>query len=433
VELPKKQGKSELAAAIALYLLIADGEQAAEIYGCANDRKQAGIVFDVARDMVLMNPTLKKVCKIVESQKRIIFLPTRSYYSAMSAEVSTKYGLNVHGCIFDELLGQRDRELYDVMTSGSGAARKQPLNFVITTAGRDRTSVCWDMHMKALDIMEGRKVDSTFYPVVYTAPDDCDWTSEEVWKAVCPSLGKTVTLEFMRNQCESAKQDAAEEMNFRQFFLCQWVYAPVRWLPMDKYDLGADPIDMDALKKRKCYGGLDLAATTDIAAFVLMFPPENDDDKYILLPFFWIPGENIPKRVKNHHVPYDTWAKGGHLNATDGYIIQYDFIEQKIIDLRSEYDIEAVAYDEWGAHQMIQRLERLDGIEYVAMRQGYKSLSPPSKEMMRLVLDEKIQHGGHPVLRWMFNNVFIETDAAGNIKPSKEKASENFAAFFKRQ
>jgi phage terminase large subunit-like protein len=155
-----------------------------------------------------------------------------------------------------------------------------------------------------------------------------------------------------------------------------------------------------------------------------MFPPENDDDKYILLPFFWIPGENIPKRVKNHHVPYDTWAKGGHLNATDGYIIQYDFIEQKIIDLRSEYDIEAVTYDEWGAHQMIQRLERLDGIEYVAMRQGYKSLSPPSKEMMRLVLDEKIQHGGHPVLRWMFNNVFIETDAAGNIKPSKEKASE---------
>ena len=184
VELPKKQGKSELAAAIALYLLIADGEQAAEIYGCANDRKQAGIVFDVARDMVLMNPTLKKVCRIVESQKRIIFLPTRSYYSAMSAEVSTKYGLNVHGCIFDELLGQRDRELYDVMTSGSGAARKQPLNFVITTAGRDRTSVCWDMHMKALDIMEGRKVDSTFYPVVYTAPDDCDWTSEEVWKEV---------------------------------------------------------------------------------------------------------------------------------------------------------------------------------------------------------------------------------------------------------
>jgi len=225
-----------------------------------------------------MNPTLRKVCKIIESQKRILFPPTRSYYSAMSAEVTTKYGLNVHGCIFDELLGQRDRELYDVMTSGSGAARRQPLNFVITAAGRDRTSICWEMHTKAMDIIEGRKIDTTFYPVVFSAPDDADWTCEEVWKSVCPSLGKTVSLEFMRNQCESAKQDSAEEMNFRQFFLCQWIYSAQRWLDMEKYDKGKEPIDLEQLKGRKCYGGLDLASSSDIAALVLVFPPENEDD-----------------------------------------------------------------------------------------------------------------------------------------------------------
>jgi len=424
VELPKKQGKSELAAAIALYLLCADNEEGAEIYGCANDRKQAGIVFDVAKDMVLMNPTLRKTCKTIESQKRILFFPTRSFYSAMSAEVTTKYGLNVHGCIFDELLGQRDRELYDVMTSGSGAARRQPLNFVITTAGRDRTSICWDIHSKAVDIIEGRKIDSTFYPVVYCAPDDADWTDEEVWKATCPSLSKTVSMEFMRNQCESAKQDAAEEMNFRQFFLCQWIYSATRWLPMDKYDKGKEPINVEALKGRKCYGGLDLASTNDIAAFVLVFPPDDAQGKYVILPFFWIPGENIPKRVRNHRVPYDRWVREGHLNATEGNVIHYEFIEQKILDLRGIYEIQEVAYDPWGATQMIQRLENMSGIDYVRFRQGYQSLSPPSKEMFRLVLDEKIQHGGHPVLRWMFNNVFIETDAAGNIKPSKEKSSE---------
>ena len=184
------------------------------------------------------------------------------------------------------------------------------------------------------------------------------------------------------------------------------------------------PIDMDALKGRKCYGGLDLASTDDIAAFVLVFPPDDTTEHYIVLPFFWIPSDNISKRVKKHHVPYDRWVKDGFLSVTEGNIIHYEFIEQKILDLRSVYEIKEVAFDDWGAAQMIQRLQDMTGIEYISFRQGFKSFSSPSKEMMRLVLDSKIQHGGHPVLRWMFNNVFIETDAAANIKPSKDKSSE---------
>ena len=423
-EIPKKQGKSELAAAIALYLLCADGEEGAEIYGCANDRSQAGNVFEVARDMVLLNPTLRRICKINESQKRIMFPPTRSYYQAMSAEVNNKFGLNVHGCIFDELLGQPDSKLYDVMTKGSGASRKQPLNFVITTAGEDRTSICWKEHSKAVDLLEGRKIDSTFYPVAYSAPDDADWTDEEVWKAVNPSIGYTVPLEFYQDTCASAKQDTAEEMYFRQYYLNQWIYSAKRWLPMDKYDKGADPIDMEALKGRDCFGGLDLASTDDIAAFVLVFPPDNTTDRYIVLPFFWIPGDNIPRRVKKHHVRYDEWARDGFLNTTEGNIIHYEFIEEKILELGKIYNIKNVAFDPWGATQMIQRLEGMGKIKYVEFHNGIKSLSPPSKELYRLVLDEKIQHGGQPVLRWMFNNVYVETDAAANIKPAKDKSYE---------
>ena len=231
VEICKKAGKSELAAAIALYMLCADREEGAEIYGCANDRQQASIVFDVARDMVIQNEYLSERIKIIESQKRLVYMPTRSIYQALSSEVASKYGYNVHACIFDELLGQSNRKLYETMTQGSGAARKQPLNFVITTAGSDRNSICYEVHQKALDILSGRKADPTFYPVVYSAPETADWTDPQVWKNANPSLGRTVDLEFYQNRCNSAKENPAEEIQFRQFHLCQWTNTAVRWMP----------------------------------------------------------------------------------------------------------------------------------------------------------------------------------------------------------
>ena len=423
VELPKKSGKSELAAAIALYMLCADGEEGAEIYGCANDRKQASIVFDVARDMVLQCPALLRRVKLVESQKTIVFRPTRSKYVALSSEVASKYGYNVHACIFDELLGQPNRKLYDVMTKGSGAARKQPLNFVITTAGSDKNSICYEVHAKAVDILEGRKVDPTFYPVVYSAPTDVDWTSRKLWYAVNPSLGKTVDEEFYRSSCESAKQNPAEEMQFRQFFLCQWTSSAVRWMPMAKWDKCAFAVDPAALEGRVCYGGLDLSSTTDITAFVLVFPPEDEADKYIILPYFWLPEETLDLRVRRDHVPYDVWERQGHIHTTEGNVVHYGFIETFIEELGTKYNIREIAFDRWGATQMVQNLEGL-GFTVVPFGQGYKDMSPPTKELMRLTLDEKLAHGGHPVLRWMVDNIFIRTDPAGNITPDKEKSTE---------
>ena len=425
VEICKKAGKSELAAAVALYMLAGDGEEGAEIYGCANDRQQASIVFDVAKDMVLQCPALLKRIKIVESQKRLVYLPTRSIYQALSSEVASKYGYNVHACIFDELLGQPNRKLFDVMTKGSGAARKQPLNFVITTAGSDKNSICYEVHSKAVDILEGRKHDPTFYPVVYSTPPEADWTDPRVWKAVNPSLGKTVDMEYYRAACESAKQNPAEEMQFRQFHLCQWTNSTVRWMPMDKWDACAFPVDPESLRGRACYGGLDLSSTTDITAFVLVFPPEPDDEngRYEILPFFWLPEEAVDLRVRRDHVPYDLWARQGLVHTTEGNVIHYGYIEEFIEELGTKYNIREIAFDRWGAVQMTQNLEGL-GFTVVPFGQGYKDMSPPTKELMKLTLEGKLAHGGHPVLRWMVDNVTIRSDPAGNIKADKEKSTE---------
>ena len=423
IEIPKKQGKSELGAALALNMLINDDEWKAEVYSCASDRQQAAIVFDVAVDMVRQNPTLSRLIKIIPSTKRMVYQPTGSIYQVLSSEVASKYGYNVHACIFDELLGQPNRKLFDVMTKGSGAARKQPLNFVITTAGSDKNSICYEVHSKALDILEGRKHDSTFYPVVYSTPTDADWTDPKVWKAVNPSLGKTVDIEYYKTACESAKQNPAEEMQFRQFHLCQWTSATTRWMPMDKWDACAFPVDPERLRGRVCYGGLDLSSTTDITAFVLVFPPDDEDGKYEILPFFWLPEDSIDLRVRRDHVPYDTWAQQGLVYTTEGNVIHYGYIEEFIEELGTKYNIREIAFDRWGAVQMTQNLEGL-GFTVVPFGQGYKDMSPPTKELLKLTLEGKLAHGGHPVLRWMVDNVTIRSDPAGNIKADKEKSTE---------
>ena len=211
VEIPKKMGKSELAAAIALYLTCADGEQRAEVYGCAADVNQAKIVFDVAVDMVMLCPALERHVTINKSTRTIVYNPTNSKYKVLSADVANKHGFNTHGVIFDELHTQPNRKLFDVMTKGSGDARKQPLFFLITTAGDNTNSICWEVHQKALDILEGRKIDKTFYPVIYGAAEDEDWTDPAVWKKANPSLGITVDIEKVQEACDSAKQNPGEE------------------------------------------------------------------------------------------------------------------------------------------------------------------------------------------------------------------------------
>ena len=423
VEIPKKQGKSELAAAVALLLTCGDGEERAEVYGCAADRQQASIVFEVAADMVRMCPALNRRVKILASQKRIVYQPTNSFYQVLSAEAYSKHGFNIHGVVFDELHTQPNRKLFDVMTKGSGDARMQPLYFLITTAGTDTNSICYETHQKAVDILEGRKADPTFYPVIYGADEAADWTDPKVWKKANPSLGITVGLDKVKVACESAKQNPGEENSFRQLRLNQWVKQAVRWMPMAKWDACGFRVDAEGLEGRVCYGGLDLSSTTDITAFVLVFPPLDEEDKFCVLPYFWIPEETLELRVRRDHVPYDVWARQGFLETTEGNVVHYGYIEKFIERLGERFNIREIAFDRWGAVQMVQNLEGM-GFTVVPFGQGFKDMSPPTKELMKLVLEQMVAHGGHPVLRWMMDNIFIRTDPAGNIKADKEKSTE---------
>ena len=423
VEICKKVGKSELAAAVALYLLYADNEPSAEVYGAAADRQQASIVFDVARQMVEMSPALLKRSKLMTATKRIVNYGNSGYYQVLSAEVGGKHGFSVSGLVFDEIHTQPNRQLYDVLTKGSSDARQNPLHFIITTAGTDRHSIAYELHTKAVDILEGRRVDPTFYPVVYGLKDDEDWEDEANWYKVNPSLGYTVDIERLRDAYREAKQNPADEVTFKWLRLNMWVSSTVAWIPDAIFMKGNEEIDLAALEGRDCYGGLDLSSTGDITALVLMFPPRDEDEKYILLPFFWIPEETIPQRVKAASVPYDIWERQGYLLSTEGNVIHYDFIEKFINDLAEKYHIVEIAVDRWNATQMIQNLEG-DGFTMVPFGQGFASMSGPTKDFYRLLMEGKIIHGGHPVLRWMAGNVVIDTDPAGNIKVTKAKSKE---------
>ena len=378
----------------------------AESVTCGHPDKLADLIADIILDACLEQDE-----------------DSNSFYQVLSAESYTKHGLNVHGVIFDELHAQPNRALYDVMLHGSGDARKQPLFFLITTAGTDRNSICWEVHSKAKDIIEGRKHDKSFYPVIYGAEDDDDWGDEKVWYKANPSLGVTVDIDKLKTAFNSAKENPAEENLFRQLRLNQWVKQNVRWMPMDAWDKCDFAVNAEKLLGRECYGGLDLSSSTDITAFVLVFPPTADDDKYSILPYFWIPEDTIDLRVRRDHVPYDTWLGRGQVIATEGNVIHYGYIENFIEDLGTKYHIKEIAFDRWGAVQMVQNLEGM-GFTVVPFGQGFKDMSPPTKELMKLVLEQKIAHGGNVPLRWMMDNVYVRTDPAGNIKMDKEKSTE---------
>jgi len=431
VEIPRKNGKSELAAAISLFLLFADNEIGAEIYVAAGDRDQASLVFNVAAQMVRQDETLSANCKIIDSQKRIVRHDKGSFLRAISAEAYTKFGFNASGIIFDELHVQPNRELWDTLTT-STSAREQPLTFAITTAGFDRESVCWEQHAYAEKVRDGIIDDPTFLPVLYGADREEDWTDPEVWYKANPALGDFRSFEEMESYCKKAQEIPALENTFRRLYLNQWTSQEVRWLPMEKWDACArGRISENDLTGRTCYAGLDLATVYDLTAFVLVFP--NDDDTFTILPKFWIPEAGMKKRTERDRVPYDVWVSQGLITATPGEATDYKWVIHEIQRCTAKFDLKEVAYDRWGAPAVVQQLEDI-GFEdekskwanrhLIQFGQGYKSFSPPTKELMKLVLEKKISHGGNPVLRWNADNLVVRLDPAGNVKPDKEKSTE---------
>ena len=421
--LGKKNGKSELAAAIALYLLCADREQRAEIYGAAADRQMAGLVYSVAADMIRLSPALMKRCKILDSRKRIIYRPTNSFYQVLSSDADRAHGVSAHGVIVDEIHVQKNPDLYNVLTKGSGDARRQPLQFIISTAGDSIHSIGYELFQKAQDLLHDRKVDPTIYPVVYAADPEDDWTKPETWRKANPSMGITFPESAIREACESAMQNPSEENVFKTLRLNIWTRQAVRWMPMEKWDACAFPVDVQKLKGRACYAGLDLSSTQDLTGLVLIFPPEDEEGKFEILPYAWVPEETIDIRSRKDHVNYGLWAKQGYILSTEGNVVDYDYIEQFILRLREDYDIREIAYDRWNASQLVQHLTD-EGLNMVPFGQGFVSMSNPTKDLMRLTMEGRIAHGGHPVLRWCVDNIVVRTDPAGNIKIDKARATE---------
>lgn len=301
-----------------------------------------------------------------EDEYREVFVKAKTMIIDPDTYLKRNFGSRrntvAHECV--HWIYHRNRKLFDVMTKGSGDARMQPLYFLITTAGTDTKSICYETHQKAQDILAGRKIDPTFYPVIYGADENDDWTDPKVWKKANPSLGITVGIDKVKAACESAKQNPAEENSFRQLRLNQWVKQAVRWMPMDKWDKCSFAVNEDDLEGRVCYGGLDLSSTTDITAFVLVFPPEDETDKYVILPYFWIPEEQLDLRVRRDHVPYDVWERQGFLQTTEGNVVHYGYIEKFIERLGERFNIREIAFDRWGAVQMVQNLEGMPCRKY---------------------------------------------------------------------
>ena len=419
--IPRKNGKSSLAAGLGLYTLFADGEMGAEVYSAAGDRDQAAIVFDAAKAMVEASPPLASRSELY--RRSIIFPKRASTYKVLSSDAPTKHGLNAHGIIFDELHVQPNRELWDTLTTSTGA-RRQPLTVALTTAGYDRTTICWEVHDYAVKVKKGIVKDDFFLPVIYGADEGDDWTNPETWKKANPNIGVSISMDYLAEQCRRAQEVVGYENTFRRLHLNQWTQQSKRWLSIEKWDasgMAGGPIDLDALRGRKCYVGLDLASTTDVAALVYLFP--WDDGSFKVLPRFFIPEDTLQERSRKESDMYGLWTKMGLMTATEGDVIDYAAITRQIEEDSKVFNILEIAFDRWGATQIVQDIIAL-GLKVVPIGQGFASMSAPTKELIRLVLAKLMHHGGNQVLRWMADNMAVKQDPAGNIKPDKEKSSE---------
>ena len=439
IEIPKKNGKSPLGAGAALYLTFADGEPGAKVFSAAADRDQAGIVYHIAEYMVDQSPELSRRCDVFQSTKTIYVPQSKSIYRIVSSESRTKHGPNISGLIFDELHAQPNRDLYDILTKGSSAARRQPLFIFITTAGNNINSICYELHEYAKAVLSGDIIDPTFYPVIYGLEPDEDWEDEKNWYKVNPALGQILSIDEFREAFKDAKRNLAEENIFKQLRLNVWVKQSVRWMRMGDWDAcgqladGKLSLPLEELAGQPCYAGLDLSSSIDLTALSLVFPR---GEYYDILMRFWMPEATAEERErKDHNLRYREWARQGLITLTPGNVVDYSYIREEFKRLREVYQIRELAYDRWGAAKLMQDLIE-DGFVteqkeannghplIVEFGQGYRSMSPPTKELMNLVLSKKIRHGGNPVLRWNVDNLVIEQDAAENIKPNKAKSTQ---------
>lgn len=416
--LPRKNGKSTLASGIMLYSMVAEGRTGAQIYSAAQTRDQAGLVFAMAARMVRQSPRLSKRLKVIDSTKRITYQTTGSFYRAIPADAGPVHGTKPATVIFDELHTQTRRDLYDALKTGQGATIN-PLFVNITTAGFNRHSICWEVWRYARQVRDGLMPDPHFLPMLYEIGEGDPWDSPETWARCNPNMGVSIGAEFLKGEFERAKVSTAYENTFRNLYLNQWTEQAVRWLPMERWD-GCDEAIPD-MTGQACYAGLDLSATEDITALALVFP--LDDGMFAVIPKFWIPEETAARKERQDGVPYRQWIAEGLVTATPGDCVDHSVVRADINALAQQYRIQEIAFDRALSVGIAPQLANEDGFPMEPFGQGWLSMSEPSKTLFRCVMNRKIIHGGHPVLRDMAANVSIARDAADNIKPVKDKST----------
>ena len=452
LEIAKKNGKSELAGALGVYHLYADGEMNGEVYIVAADRDNAGIVYGVCKWMVEHSPALLRRSRIVDSTKTIIDTVSGSKLKVLSSEAYSKHGYKPSCVIFDELHAQPNRDLWDVMTFGAGDAREMPVWIVLTTAGDDpdRKSIGWEVHEKALSILrcragnarEGDMDDPRWLPIVYglgLIEDEDELKSlniydEDLWRRCNPSIGTTVKLSTIRAEAQEAKRSEAAERLFRWLRLNQWIAThTVGWIPVTIYDKTQwNPEGCKhwrevarLLRGKRCFGGGDLSKSTDLTAFTLLFPPQEGLDKWVALFTGWIPLDGIEARERADHAPYQDWIRAGFLHGCEGDVIDYEAVLDYIVQAAEDYDLRMIGFDPYLSATLTQRIAaRLAGkpTQVVEIPQGIKSISPPMREMETMIRTHEMLHVHNTAARQCFANVRLVTDDNENIKPTKKRS-----------
>jgi len=408
----RKSGKTTLAAALALYHLFADGEQGGEVYAAASSREQASLLFDVAASMTEASPILRARCTVSRATKLLRDRGSQSICRALSADTPHLHGLNSSFAVLDEIAQQPNRDLYDVLSTSMGA-RRQPLMLSIGTAGWDHHSIAHELYSHAKQVLAGAVKDESFFPLVKELPADADWTDETLWPLANPGLGDFRDLEELRQACERARLVPSQQSTFENLYLNRWVSSESRWLDLAVWD---DAPEAKIEAGQPCYCGLDLSSTQDVTALACVFP--HDDGTFSLKVHCWLPADNLRERCQRDRVPYDEWAKQGWLTLTAGNVVDYAAVEDKLRELRDQYDVRETAFDPWSANQLAQRL-MAEGFLMVEFAQTLRNFTEGTKAFERLVLERKLKHGGNALLRWMVDCVRVFADANGNIRPVK--------------
>ncbi|MEU8086327.1 terminase TerL endonuclease subunit [Micromonospora sp. NPDC049101] len=439
MEMARKNGKSEVLSALALYHLIWDQEESAEVYSVAADRDQASLVYNTAKRMVELQPKLAKAVEIIDSKKRLVYAKTNSFYQVLPGDAAGALGTNPSAVLFDEVLTQRDRHLWDSLRQGFGT-RAQPLLLAATTAAYTTAAFALAEHEYGESLIadrENQQRDPSRFVFIRGVPRDADWQDEGQppspehpqgtgWYFANPALGDFLNINNLRAEAKEAAEKPSAQNAFRVFRLNQWVSQAERWLDMNTWDAnGTTTFARDSLKGRECFGALDLASTQDFTAWLLLFkgsPEDANASGFTVLPHFFVPRPAVQART-NMRDRMEVWARDGHLTVTEGVTTDYNVILEHITRDAETFRIRLIGYDPWNATHLVSLIEDR-GQQTVKVPQTAPRMNDPCKSIEANLAERSLYHGGNPVLRWMADNVELEITGDGLMKPSKKKSGE---------